>query len=58
MSTRLYTVADVATILMVSERTVYEYIYNGTIKAAKIANRWRIRPEWVEDFIEASVATA
>jgi excisionase family DNA binding protein len=49
---KLYTIPDVANILQISERTVYEYIYNGSIKAAKVANRWRIKPEWLDDFIE------
>lgn len=48
----LYTIADVAKILRLSERTIYAYVASGDIKAAKVANRWRIKPEWVDEFLE------
>ena len=50
---KLYTIVDVAKILQISERTVYEYIYSGKLRAAKVAGRWRIKPEWVEEFVDA-----
>jgi excisionase family DNA binding protein len=50
-------VTDVANTLRISERTVYEYIYSGKIRAAKIASKWRIRPEWVDEFVEQSAKT-
>ena len=39
---KLYTIAEVADILKVTERTVYNYIKIGSLKAAKIGKLWRI----------------
>ncbi len=50
---KLYTIPEVAKILQVSERTVYEYIYQGKLRASKIAGRWRIKPEWVDELVDA-----
>jgi excisionase family DNA binding protein len=50
----LHTITEVANILRISERTVYEYIYSGKLRAAKIANQWRMKPEWIDEFIEQS----
>jgi len=52
MAKTVYTITDVAKVLLISDRTVYEYIYRGELKAAKIANQRRIKPEWVDQFIE------
>lgn len=47
-----YTVAEVAEILAVSEKSVRDFINAGEIKAIKVG-QWRIAREAVEDFLEA-----
>lgn len=55
---RLQTVVDVADMLNVTTRTVYDLIYSGRLRAAKIGGKWAIRYEWVEEFIDASIVDA
>jgi len=50
----LYTVAEVAKILKVTERTVYNYIKAGIIPSAKIGKHWRIKALDLINFIETS----
>ena len=51
MISRLYTTAEVAKILQVTQRTIYEYIYSGKLKAVKIGQYWRITEENLNAFI-------
>lgn len=48
----LYTVAEVAEILGVSEKSVRDFINAGEIEAIKVG-QWRIAREAVEEFLEA-----
>ena len=48
---RVYTTEEVAEILQVTKRTVYNYIKAGTLKAVKIGKYWRISAENLEEFI-------
>ena len=48
---RVYTTEEVAEILHVTKRTVYNYIKAGTLKAVKIGKYWRISAENLEEFI-------
>ncbi|MEW6457608.1 MAG: helix-turn-helix domain-containing protein [Bacillota bacterium] len=48
----LLTPQEVAQILRKDRRTVYSYIRSGELRAAKVGNDWRIRPEDLEAFIE------
>lgn len=38
----LYNLAEVAAILKISERTAYQYIKDGKLKAQKIGTHWKI----------------
>ena len=51
---KVYSVEDVAAALHITIRTVYEYIYQKKLRAAKIGNKWAIKAEWVDEFIDAS----
>lgn len=48
---KLYTVDEVTQILKVTQRTVYNYIKNGQLKAIKVGKYWRIRHSDLEDFL-------
>ncbi len=48
---RLYTIDEVAKTLKVTQRTIYNYIKSGTLKAIKIGKHWRIRHEDLELFL-------
>lgn len=51
----LLTIAEVASILKVTERTIYNYVKGGSLKAAKIGKHWRIKALDLKDFIEESI---
>lgn len=53
----LYTIAEVAKILKVTERTVYNYVKAGSIRAAKIGKHWRIKALDLKAFIESSIVS-
>lgn len=40
---RLYTIKEIAGLLKVTERTIYNYILNGSLNAIKIGKNWRIK---------------
>jgi len=48
---RSYTVEEIAGILKVTERTLYNYIKSGVLKAVKIGKYWRIKHTDLENFI-------
>ncbi|MBW4258515.1 helix-turn-helix domain-containing protein [Methanobacterium sp. YSL] len=48
---KLYTIEEIARILKVTERTVYNYIRNRTLSAIKIGKYWRIKHEDFESFL-------
>lgn len=51
---KLYTVAEVAEILQVSERTVFRYMqpdYKNNLKAFKMGKAWRIKEADLTAFI-------
>lgn len=49
---RTYTLAEVAEYLMVSNRTIWNYISSGKIKAFKLGNSYRVTKESLEEFQE------
>lgn len=55
---RLLTVFEAAEMLNTTDRTVYELIRTGRLRAAKIAGKWAIRIEWLEAYVEACVVAA
>ncbi len=48
----LYTVEEVRVMLKVTQRTLYNYIKNGDLKAVKIGKYWRIKQEDLQDFLD------
>jgi excisionase family DNA binding protein len=53
---RTYTLAEVAEYLMVSNRTVWNYIATGKLKAFKLGNSYRVTKEALEEFEESLTA--
>lgn len=52
---QLFTISEVAQILKVTERTIYNYLKNGSLIAAKVGKQWRVRACDLEMFIENSL---
>lgn len=48
---RVYTLDEVAEIMQVTKRTLYNYIKAGTLHAIKIGKYWRVSEESLQDFI-------
>jgi excisionase family DNA binding protein len=47
----LYTIEEVTQILKVTQRTVYNFIKSGDLKAVKVGKYWRIKHEDLEAFL-------
>lgn len=47
---KVYTLDEVASILKVTRRTLYTWIYAGQIKAVKIGKHWRVTEEALQEF--------
>lgn len=47
-------VADVAKFLGLHEKTIYTYVREGKIRAIRCGRTYRIRREWVEDYIRSA----
>jgi excisionase family DNA binding protein len=50
METEYYTVEQVAKLLQVSERSIYNWILSGKLAAFKFGDNWRITPANLEAF--------
>ena len=48
----VYKLEEVADILQVTRRTIYNWIYEGKLKAFKVGRAWRVSKEALEDFIQ------
>lgn len=48
----LLTTAQAAEVLQLSEYTLREMLKRGEVKSVRIGRAYRIRPEWLESFIE------
>lgn len=48
---KIYTKKEVADILGVSERTVWNYIKAGRLKAVKIGGKWKVSDENLKKFV-------
>lgn len=48
---RVYTLDEVADILKLTKRTLYNYIKAGTLHAVKVGKYWRVSSEALQDFI-------
>ncbi|HAQ55819.1 MAG TPA: hypothetical protein DCR44_00170 [Acholeplasmatales bacterium] len=47
----LYTVEEITELLKVTQRTLYNYIKSGSLKAIKIGKYWRVKHADLQDFI-------
>jgi excisionase family DNA binding protein len=54
---RVYTLDEVADILKVTKRTLYNYIKAGTLHAVKMGKYWRVSEETLRDFISIGTPT-
>lgn len=52
----LYTVDDIAEVLKVTQRTLYNYIKSGSLKAVKIGKYWRVKHQDLVDFINTGTS--
>lgn len=48
---KVYSIKEVADILKVSRRTIYNYMDNGTLKGVKIGKHIRFTPEEIKALI-------
>ncbi len=55
---RVYTLDEVADIMKVTKRTLYNYIKAGTLKAVKIGKYWRVSEESLQAFISTGTTVA
>ncbi len=53
-SEKLLTPTDVANHLQVNERTVTQWLRNGHLRGFKVGKEWRISPDDLQAFLEAS----
>jgi excisionase family DNA binding protein len=49
---KLYTINEIAEILRVTQRTIYNYIKEHELPAIKIGKHWRVRHEQLEQFLQ------
>jgi excisionase family DNA binding protein len=49
---KLYTIEEVSKILKITERTIYNYIKIGRLKAIKIGKYWRVKHVDFQNFID------
>lgn len=49
---KIYSLKEVEKILQVSQRTLYNYIKTGKLKAVKMGKYWRVSHESLKDFTE------
>ncbi len=47
-----YTLVEVAEMLQVTRRTLYNYLKDGRLKGNKVIGKWIITEEQLKDFIE------
>ena len=48
---KVYTLKEVAAILKVTRRTLYNYVSSGKLHAVKMGKYWRVSEESLRDFI-------
>lgn len=48
---KLYSIDEIVEILKVTQRTIYNYIKSGSLKAIKIGKYWRIKHTDLEQFL-------
>ena len=48
---KVYTIKQVAEVLSVCTRTVYDLINTGELKAVKVGNKWRVKEQWLDEML-------
>ena len=54
----MLTLNEICEQLAISRYTARAIIDAGELKAIKVNGRYRVRPEWLDEYIEQSMATA
>lgn len=54
---RVYTLDEVAEILQLTKRTLYNYVKAGKLKAVKVGKYWRVSSENLQEFINTGTPT-
>lgn len=54
---KLLTLQQIATILQISETTLYKLARNGKIPAIKVGNQWRFKMEDIDKWLESQKLT-
>ncbi|MFA6692936.1 MAG: helix-turn-helix domain-containing protein [Acholeplasmataceae bacterium] len=49
---KLYTIDEITEILKISQRTLYVYIKNKSLKAVKMGKFWRVKMSDLQDLID------
>lgn len=49
---KMYTIDEITEILKISQRTLYVYIKNKSLKAVKLGKYWRVRLSDLQDLID------
>ena len=49
---KVYTLKEVEDILKVTQRTLYNYIKSGQLKAVKLGREWRVTDEELKSFLK------
>lgn len=52
----VYTLEEVSELVHISRKTLYTYIREGKLKAAKIGRSWRITAKNLEEFLNKGTA--
>ena len=54
---KLYTLDEVAEIVRLTKRTLYNYIKAGKLRASRMGKGWRVTPEALQELIDKGTAT-
>lgn len=55
MSDEIMTIREVADYMKMNERTIYKLAQGGEIPAVKVANQWRLKKRWVDEWLESQM---
>lgn len=51
---KVYTLEDLEEMFKVTRRSLYNYIKDGRLKANKVANKWIVTDEQLQEFIKGT----
>ena len=57
MEKKLYTVEEIAGMMMLTSRTIRNYLRDGTLKGRKIGGQWRFTEEDIKAFMDSGNVT-